>query len=64
MWRETNLFGVYMPPLLVYAFTAFLLVLPLRALMFRARLFRWLGSPPLAQVTLYLLVLAGLVSWL
>jgi hypothetical protein len=64
MWRETNIFGIYVSPLLVYALVALLLWLPLRYVMIWLRLGRWLDNPAIAQLTLYLCLLAALVTWL
>lgn len=64
MWRETNIFGIYVSPLLVYALVALLLWLPLRYVMIWLRLGRWLNNLAIAQLTLYLCLLAALVTWL
>lgn len=64
MWRETNVFGIYISPLLVYALVAVLIWMPLRYLMLRLRVERFIDNPALAQVTLYLCVMAALVTWL
>ncbi len=63
MWRETNIFGIYMSPLIVYSLVALLLWLPLRSAMFRLGLHRWLFNPAVAQLALYLCLLAALVTW-
>ena len=64
MWSETNVFGISMSPLVVYAFVALLLWIPLRSAMLRLRLTRWLDNPSIAHLALYLCVLAALVTWL
>lgn len=64
MWRETSVFGIYVSPLLVYALVALLLWLPLRYALVRLRIGRWIENPAIAQLTLYLCVLAALVTWL
>ena len=64
MWRETNILGIYISPLIMYALVALLLWLPLRWLMQRFRLVRWIGNPAIANVTVYLCLLAALVTWL
>ena len=64
MWRETNIFGVYISPLLVYAMVALLLWLPIRFVLLHFRLLRWLTNPGLAHVSIYLCLLAALVTWL
>ena len=64
MWRETNVFGIYTSPLIVYALVALALWLPLRRVMARLRLQRWIDNPAIAHVTVYLCLLAALVTWL
>lgn len=64
MWRETNLFGIYMSPLIVYSLVALLLWLPLHYGMLHLRLDRWVLNPTIARLALYLCVLAALVTWL
>ena len=64
MWRETNVFGIYMSPLIVYALVALLLWIPLRWAVLRLRLDRWVENPAIAHLTMYLCVLAALVTWL
>ena len=64
MWRETNHFGIYMSPLIVYSLVALLLWLPVRYVMFHLRLERWLYNPTIAQLAVYLCLLAALVTWL
>ena len=63
MWRETNIAGIYISPLIVYALVALLLWLPLRWLMLRLRLGRYVHLA-VAQLTAYLCLLAALVTWL
>lgn len=64
MWRETNILGIYVSPLIVYALVALVLWLPLRWVMQRFRLTRWIDNPAIAHVTVYLCLLAALVTWL
>lgn len=64
MWRETNIFGIYFSPLLVYAAVALLLWLPLRTVLLRLRLNRWIDNPAIVQLAAYLCLLAALVTWL
>ncbi|MGI4941976.1 MAG: DUF1656 domain-containing protein, partial [Janthinobacterium lividum] len=56
MWRETNLFGILFSPLLVYLGVAALLYMPLRWLLLRLRLFRWMWNPPLAGTAIYICI--------
>ena len=64
MWRETSLFGIFFPPLIVYALVALLLLLPLRWGLLRFRVLRWMENPAIAFLSLYLCILAALVMWL
>ena len=64
MWRETNLFGVFLPPLIIYMLCALAVYLPLRWLLNRLDLFRQMANPPLAGVAIYACILALLVGWL
>ena len=62
MWRETNLFGVFLSPLIVYALAALAVTAAVRAVMVRARLYRWVWNPPLAEAAFYLCVLGSLIA--
>ena len=64
MWRETNLLGVYMSPLIAYMAVAALLYAALRYTLIRLGAFRWVWNPPLAEVGLYSCILGMLVAWL
>lgn len=64
MWRETNFFGVFLPPLIVYMLCALAAYLPLRWLLNRLDLFRRMANPPLAGAAIYACILALLVGWL
>ena len=64
MWRETNVFGIFMSPLIVYALVALALLWPVRWLLIRLRLLRWMENPAIAYLSLYLCILAALVTWL
>ncbi len=64
MWRETNLFGIYLPPLLVYVVTALGLHVLLRLLLVRLGFFTWTWNPPLAEMSIYLCILGLLVQLL
>ncbi len=63
MWRETNLLGIYISPLIVYMLTAAAVYAPLRLILVRLRAFRVVWNPPLAEVGLYTCILGGLVAW-
>lgn len=64
MWRETNLFGIYLPPLLTYMAVALALALLVRWIMVRLGLFRWVWNPPLAETALYVCILGALLRFL
>ena len=64
MWRETNVAGVFFSPLIAYMLGALLIFLPLRWLLIRLRLNRWVWNPLLAEAGLYVCVLGALVSLL
>lgn len=63
MWRETNFGGVYLPPLLAYMLVAALVFLPVRWVIARLRLRRWVWNPRLAETAIYLCILGVLVTW-
>lgn len=64
MYRETNLFGVYVSPLLVYAAAALALAALVRLAMVRAQLYRFVWNPPLAEAALYVCLLGVLLRFL
>lgn len=63
VWRETNLLGVYLSPLVVYMLAAGLVYAPLRFLAVRMQAFRWTSNPPLAEIGIYICILGVLVVW-
>lgn len=62
MWRETNVAGVFVSPLIGYMLAALLVHLPLRALLIRLGLDRWVWNPALAETGLYVCILGVLVT--
>ena len=64
MWRELDVAGVFISPLVAYMLAALLAYLPLRWLLIRLGLLRWAWNPPLAQTGLYICVLGALVALL
>lgn len=64
MWRETNLFGILLPPLLVYIAAALALSVLARLALVWLGLFRWVWNPPLAQAALYVCILGALLRFL
>ena len=64
MWRETNIAGVFLPPLLGYMLAALLVFLPIRWFVIRFHLLSWVWNPPLAQAALYVCILGALIGFL
>lgn len=64
MWRELDLFGVFLPPLLAYLGAALVLHVLLRIALDWVRFWRWVWNPPLAEAGLYVCVLGLLVEFL
>jgi protein AaeX len=64
MWRETNLFGVYISPLVAYMIAAMVVLLPVRLVLIRFGLMRWTWNPALAEAGIYLCILGALVTFL
>jgi hypothetical protein len=63
MWRETNIDGVFISPLIAYALAALVLYVPMRWLLLWLRMDRWVWNPLLADACLYVCILGALV-WL
>ncbi len=63
MWRETDIAGVLISPLIAYMLAALLLYVPVRWLLLHLRMDRWVWNPLLADACLYVCVLGALV-WL
>jgi hypothetical protein len=61
MIREIDAYGVFLPPLLVYAGVAALIWLLLRRISARAGLDRFVWHPALFYTALYVLILAGCI---
>ncbi len=59
MQRELDLFGVYIPPLLVCAVAAWLLGALLSRLLIRVGFYRFVWHRPLFDVAMYTIVLGG-----
>ncbi len=64
MWRETNVFGVFISPLIAYMLAAFLAYLCLRPVLVRLGLHRWAWNVPLAETALYVCILGALIAFL
>ena len=62
MIREIDLFGVYLPPILVYAAGTAVLWLLFRRLLSSAGFYRLVWHPPLFNAALFVLILAAIVA--
>lgn len=61
MWREVDILGVYISPLVIYMAAALVIYLCLRPLFVRSRLLHWTANVPLAETSLYACILGALV---
>ncbi len=59
---ETDLFGVFLAPMMLYAVIAGGLWLVLRRLLDALGAYRFVWHPPLVNTALYLILLAGVVA--
>jgi hypothetical protein len=64
MWRETNIDGVFISPLVAYMIAALVVYVPLRWLLLHLRLQRWVWNPLLAEAGIYVCILGLLVGLL
>lgn len=64
MIKEVDLFGVYLPPMLLYAGLAALVWHPLRLVLERLGFYRLVWHPALFNLSAYLVTLAGVVALL
>lgn len=64
MWKETNIAGVLISPLVPYGLVALLLFLAIRPVLVRLRFQRWTWNTPLAETCIYVCILALLVRFL
>ncbi len=63
MWKETNIGGVFMAPILPYMLVALIIYSLLRPIMVRLQFSRWTWNPPLAETGLYICILWLLVAF-
>ena len=61
MWRETNVEGVLIAPIVPYALVALAIYLVLRPLLLRLRIQSWTWNTPLAETGIYICILSALV---
>ena len=62
MYGEFSLYGVFIPTLMALMLVAFIVLLGLRLLLMRARVYRHIWHPPLFNFALYILVLGALFA--
>lgn len=62
MFGDFNLFGVYVPRILVLALIAYVLNLVLRRVLARLGVYRLVWHPGLFDLALYVLVLGGMAQ--
>ncbi len=63
MWRETDLFGVYVSPLIAYMLAALVAYLCIRPVLVRVGLQRWVWNVPLAETALFVCILGALIAF-
>ena len=63
MWRETNVFGIYVSPSVTYMLAALLAYLVVRPVLVGLGLQRWAWNVPLAEAALYVCILGLLVTF-
>lgn len=63
MWKETNVAGIFMAPIVPYALGAFALYMGLRPLLVRLGFQRWTWNTPLAETAIFVCILALLVRF-
>ena len=64
MWRETNVAGILIAPIVVYALVALAIYIALRPLLTRLHIQRWTWNTPLAETGLYICILCLLITLL
>ncbi|HWL83233.1 MAG TPA: DUF1656 domain-containing protein [Roseomonas sp.] len=62
MIAELDLYGVFLPALLVWALLAYPVTVLLRWVLRRAGLYRWIWHAPLFDFALFVLVLGGITA--
>jgi fructose-specific phosphotransferase system IIC component len=63
MLRETNVFGIFISPLVSYMFASLLLYLLLRPVLVLLRIQRWAWNVPLAETAIYVCILGALIRF-
>jgi hypothetical protein len=60
-FTEINLFGVYVAPMALMIVAAWLLTIPIRWVVTRTGLLRWVWHPALFEFAIYMIVLSSIV---
>ena len=63
MWKETDIAGVFMAPILPYMLVALILFIGVRLVLIRLRFSRWTWNTPLAEMGVYVCILWLLVAF-
>lgn len=63
MWKETNIAGVFMAPILPYMLVALIIYLLLRPVLIGLHFSRWTWNTPLAETGVYVCILSLLVAF-
>ncbi len=63
MWRETNVFGVFISPLVTYMIVALLAYFCLRPVLVWLGIQRWAWNVPLAEAAIYVCILGALITF-
>jgi fructose-specific phosphotransferase system IIC component len=63
MMRETNVFGVFIAPLVSYMIVAGLLYMILRPVLVWLGIGRWAWNVPLAEAAIYTCILGALIAY-
>lgn len=63
MWRETNIFGIFISPSIAYMLAALLAYVCMRPVLVWLGLQRWAWNVPLAEFALYVCILGLLITF-
>ena len=63
MLRETNVFGIFVAPLVTYMIVALVAYLLLRPVLVWAGIQRWAANVPLAEAAIYVCILGALIRF-
>ena len=63
MWKEANIGGVFLAPLLPFMLVALIISAILRPILIWLRFSRWAWNAPLTEIGLYVCILSLLVAF-